>query len=378
MKRILAMLMAFAMLFALTACGGTETVGDSAAVEDSGDNQPVEDVADTAAEESTDDTVYTLVASTHTPSTTTMTVVFQNMLDEITRRSDGRLQFEVYTDGTLAAADGILEAVESGIADVACINYSRVNGRLDLCGVVALPGICSNPWEGSKAFLDLYDTSEALREQFSAAGLHLMGVAMGDGFCVISKDPVNDLSDLEGKKVIIGNEQVAEIMTKLGATPLSFSNSEAYEMLSKGTTDAIASNTISGAAGFGIQEVAKNVYHINLGIGPQVFCISEKVYESLPADLQEIIDDVCREFVPDDVYTVYTLEQGKEVTSIDSFIEAGATIVEPTEEQMTEFREKYAQPEWEAWAEAQGEVGAAVLDAYIEAVAVHEGTCPEF
>lgn len=377
MKKIFAMLLAFAMLFALTACGAQPAEAPAPApAEEAAEPAPVEEVAE--PEEEVDDTVYTLVASTHTPSTTTMTVVFQNMLDEITARSNGRLQFEVYTDGTLAAADGILEAIESGIADVACINYSRVNGRLDLCGVVSLPGICSNPWEGSKAFFDLYDSSEELRAQFSDNGVHLMGIAMGDGFCVISKDPVTDLADLEGKKVIIGNAQVADIMTQIGATPMNFSNSDAYEMLSKGTADAIASNTISGAAGFGIQEVAKNVYHINLGIGPQVFCISESVYAGLPADLQQIIDDVCREFVPDNVYTVYTLEQGKEVTSMDQFVQAGATIVEPTAEQMAAFREDYATPAWDAWAEAQGEVGATVLADYIAAVATHEGTCPEF
>ena len=377
MKKTLVLLLALALCLSLvTACSTTKEA--AAEVAESTAEKPQTETAENSAEEApADDTVYTLVASSHTPSTATMTTVFRNMLDEITARSNGRIQFDVYTDGTLAAADGILDAIESGIADVACVNYSRVNGRLDLCGVMALPGVFSNSWEGSKAFLDIYADSAELQKQFSNANVHLVSVAMGAAAGFLSTDPVNTLEDISGRKVIISNNYTAEIITKLGATPLSFSGPEAYEALSKGTADAWLTN-LEAAAGFGAYEIAKNYYSLSFGVGPQVFVISQKVYESLPEDLQQIIDEVGREFVPDDVYVTYTLERGKDVTSQEVFEEAGTTFVTPSEAEMSAFQDEYASATWDEWAADQGDAGSVVLDAYLTALEGRAGTCPEF
>lgn len=377
MKKLLAMMLALVMMMSLAACGGDKTPSNSQP--GAASSQPAES-QDQPAEPSQDDTVYTLIASTHTPSTTTATVVFQSVLDEITARSNGRIQFELYTDGTLAAADGILDALESGIADVAMVNYSRQAGRMDLFGVATNPGVFSNPWEGTKAFMELYETVPAIKEELDSVGMHLMGIQLGTSSVIMSKEPVNDLSDLAGMRVITGTDAVTQILTSIGATPLSFSNTEAYEALSKGTADAIASNSLSGAVGFGIQEVAKYVYDINLGAGPLVYGMSSAAYEKLPADLQAIIDEVAAEYVPDAVYTIYVQEQGKETTTAMTLEAAGVTIVEPTADQIADFQANYGAPIWDQWVadrEASGYTNAReVLDAFVELCAKHTGTCP--
>lgn len=375
MKRLFAMLLAMAMLLSLAACangqGETSSPGTSQAVE-----------PDSGGEEnpSPDDTVYHLIASTHTPSTTTATVVFQAVLDEITARSNGRIEFELFTDGTLAAADGILDALESGVADVAMVNYSRQAGRMDLMGVVANPGLFNNPWEGTQAFMEMYDTTPDLKAELESVGLHLMGLQLGTSSVVMSKEPVNDISDLAGKRVITGTDAITDILTSIGATPMSFSNTEAYEALSKGTADAIASNSLSGAVGFGIQEVAKHVYNISLGAGPLVYGMSTAAFNKLPADLQAIVDEVAQDYVPEAVYKIYVLEEGKETTTAQTLENAGVNIVEPTQEQIAAFQEQYGAPIWDEWVAAREAAGysnaRAVMDTYAELCGKHAGTCP--
>ena len=388
MKKLLALLLALAMIVSLGACasGGSDDTSANQPSQstdtktDDGANSGDAAADDAKTDAPKDDTVYNFVASTHTPSTTTATVIFQNILDEITERSDGRIQFELYTDGTLAAADGIIDALDSGIADVAMVNYSRQSGRLDLFGVVSNPAIFTNPWEGTKAFMELYDTVPALKEQLEGVGMHMMGVQLGTSSVVMSKEPVNDISDLAGKRVITGTDAITDILTSVGATPLSFSNTEAYEALSKGTADAIASNSLSGAVGFGMQEVAKYVYDINLGVGPMLFTISNSAYDKLPADLQEMIDEVAREYVPDVVYKLYVLEEGKETTTMQTLEDAGVTIVEPTEEQVADFQAKYGEPIWDKWVserEADGYTDAReLMDTLVELCGKYAGTCP--
>ena len=161
---------------------------------------------------------------------------------------------------------------------------------------------------------------------------------------------------------------------------MSFSNTEAYEALSKGTADAIASNSLSGAVGFGMQEVAKYVYDINLGVGPMLFTISNSAYDKLPADLQAIIDEIAREYVPDVVYKLYVLEEGKETTTMQTLEDAGVTIVEPTEEQVADFQAKYGEPIWDEWVaerEADGYTDAReLMDTLVELCGKYAGTCP--
>lgn len=378
MKKLFAIMLALVMVLSLAACSGGQQGSQNS--DQPSDSQPVDSAPGGNENPSQDDTVYNFVASTHTPSTTTATVVFQAVLDEITARSNGRIQFELYTDGTLAAADGILDALESGIADVAMVNYSRQAGRMDLMGVVANPALFNNPWEGTQAFMEMYDTIPDIKEEFDTVGVHLMGVQLGTSTVIMSKEPINDINDLAGKRVITGTDAVTDILTSIGATPLSFSNTEAYEALSKGTADAIASNSLSGAVGFGIQEVAKYVYNISLGAGPLVYGMSTAAYEKLPADLQAVVDDVARDFVPDAVYQIYVLEEGKETTTNMTLEAAGVTIVEPTEEQIVDFQDKYGAPIWDEWVaerEAAGYSNARqVMDTYVEMCAKHAGTCP--
>lgn len=373
MKKLLASLLVLAMsfsLFSLSACGGDT---QSSTTPPSADNIAPSDGSGNT------DTVYNLIASTHTPGTTEATIVFQAVLDEITARSNGRIQFEVYTDGTLAAADGILEALESGIADVAMVNYSRQAGRMDLVGVCTNPGLFTNSWEGTQALMELYDTVPAMQEELGAVGLHLMGIQLGTQSVVISKTPVNDITDLAGLRVVSGTSATDQILLALGATPLGFSNTDAYEALSKGTADAIVSNSLSGAVGFGIQEVAKYVYDLGLGAGPLLYCISDAAYNRLPEDLQAVIDDVYRDFVADIVYTDYVLEQNKDVTALESFEQAGATIIEPTQEQLEAFQTNYAAPVYDEWVESLEETGHAeareVLNTFMELCNKHAGTC---
>lgn len=383
MKKLIAMLMAAAMLCSLAACGSSSK-GEAPAETPAAESQPAasapaEAPAETpAAEAPVDDTVYTLVASTHTPSTTQATVVFQAVLDEITERSNGRIQFELYTDGTLAAADGILEALESGVADVAMINYSRQSGRMDLFGVLANPGLFSNSYEATEAFMEMYDTTSDFKDELSKVGLHLMGLQLGTSSVVISKTEVNDISDLAGKRVITGTDAITSILTSVGATPVSFANTEAYEALEKGTADAIASNSLSGAVGFGIQEVAKYVYEIPLGAGPMLYAISESAYNNLPADLQAVIDEVARDYVPEAVYTMYVLAEEENVSVV--LDEAGVTVVVPTDEQLASFQETYGAPIWAQWVsgmEANGYSNAqSVLDTFQGLCSQYAGTCP--
>lgn len=374
---ILAAVMVLCMVI-LPACGSTDSGSGDAGASAS----PSSDASAGVTQGKPDDTVYNLVASTHVPGNGSAGKVFLQVLEEITTRSNGRIVFDVYTDGTLSDAAGALDALGSGMADVVMVNYSRFSGRLDLIGVCSLPGMFSNSWEGMKAMSELIENSDALQEMLADNGLKVIGVQLGTQTIIMSKSEVADLYDLAGKNVISGSSAVDSILLKIGANPVSFANSEAYEALSKGTVDAAASNSLSGNLGYGVHEVCKYMYNLPLGTGPLLYCMSQSAYDSLPADLQAIVDEVYLEYSADAIYTGYTLELGSEKTHEETYSEAGGTIIEPTDEQLSDFVDNICVESWSAWVENMNSLGfteaQSVLDEFRGYLEQYEGTCPGF
>ena len=226
-KKMLSLALSLAMVVSLTglsACGGSPD-GESSAPPDGAQSTQSGDAP-------ADDTVYQFVATTHVPGGGTAGQVFKAVLDEITRRSGGRIQFELYTDGTLSDAAGVLDCLDSGMADVAMLNYSRLNGRMDLVGVSSLPGLFSNSWEAMNAMIDLMDANETMQSMLAGCGIRVMGIQLGTQTVIMAKEEIDDLTDLAGKTVISGSNAINSVLQAVKANPVSFANSEAYEAVS--------------------------------------------------------------------------------------------------------------------------------------------------
>ncbi len=317
--------------------------------------------------------------STHTPATGEATTVLESYLNELEERSDGRLQFELYTDASLVASSEILDAIDTGLADCGVVNYGLTNGTLNLAGVTALPGIFQDSWAANRALMDVATSGGALTEQLSENGVVCIGTFFGEGNIIISKTPVEDITDLSGLKVISSTDTLSRIVEEVGGTVVGFSNSETYEAFSKNTADATVNSSFVSATTFALEEVAHYAYDLNLGCGPLLYCMNEDKWNELPEDLQQIFLETMQDYLADVTYQLYVLKEDQEETSKEKFINAGGTVVEPTDEQIESFTSTYAEEQWAIWVEereAEGYDGQAVIDEFTEAYALYEGENP--
>ena len=116
MKRIIALLLALCMVFALAACGGDTSEAD-------GNEAPA---ADEGGEAAADDTVYELVVTNHDASTSVGQQYVENVLDQVSEESGGRLKFVYYSGGSLFGAGDAVDAVRNGSADI-CWNATSIS-----------------------------------------------------------------------------------------------------------------------------------------------------------------------------------------------------------------------------------------------------------
>ena len=104
-----------------------------------------------------------------------------------------------------------------------------------------------------------------------------------------TREPIRGLKDLKGKKLVASNIIAAKVATALGATPVTLRPDEAYQAISRGTTDG-ALMPFTGMATFKIHEVAKFHLDAALGSDPAAVLINRQRYDRLPAAAKAAID----------------------------------------------------------------------------------------
>lgn len=96
------------------------------------------------------------------------------------------------------------------------------------------------------------------------------------------------LDNLKGLKVVVGSKIGANVVTALGAAPLAFPINRYYEVLERGTADAVE---IGWAAfePFKLADVTK--YHLDVPLGGEAGYVfmAKKKFDSLPAGVREIL-----------------------------------------------------------------------------------------
>ena len=338
MRKSLQFGMLLCFLFIIVACS-SEKVSDV-------------DGSDSGDSKNSTETI-TLLATTHTPAEDDLSLAFDAYLDEIEERSNGQVKFERYYNGALAGGTDVIDAVTSGIADIAVTIIPWQSGRLNLNSVTTNPGIYDNSWVAIKALNELEKNNPELSEEL--ANLNLVNVANFSGLpnYIITKNPVKTIEDFKGQQLITLSPPEVTIAQELGMTPVGMAITDAYDAISKGVADGITLN-IGATMDFGIAEFTKYAWKGQVGTFPGMFTMNKDVFESLPSDVQEIILDVKENSFADLFYKIsfapiYDLEE--------EFLKDGGTIVEPTAEDAEHLNSIIENKIWKPWIEEKNNEG---------------------
>jgi TRAP-type C4-dicarboxylate transport system substrate-binding protein len=121
-------------------------------------------------------------------------------------------------------------------------------------------------------------------------GLHGAEMFIAQPDSLASKAPIRNLTDFKRKKIrIFASEFQSEALKRLGATPVAMTLGDVLPALQQGAIDGAVSG-ITVFSAFHYQDAAKYVTEMNQ---PSIFLmleISKTWYQSLPPDLQAIID----------------------------------------------------------------------------------------
>lgn len=213
----------------------------------------------------------------------------KNYAAAIERDSGGRIKTEIYPASQLGAIPRQIEGTQFGAIQCAIIPPEFFVGVDERFEVLASPGLVDSVEHADRLANDS-ETQKLVLGIGADKGLHGAGLFLNGISSVLAKKAIRNLADFKGKKIrTLASKFQTEPMNRLGATSVVMTLGDVLPALQQGAIDgSIGSIVIFTPMHF--QDAAKFVTETGQ---PPVFVvveISKKWYDSLPADLQKIVD----------------------------------------------------------------------------------------
>jgi len=213
----------------------------------------------------------------------------KNFAAAVERDSGGRIKAEVYPASQLGSIPRQIEGVQFGALQVAIIPSEFFSGVDERFEVIAAPGMVDSLEHGQRIAADPA-VLKLMLGLGADKGLHGAGMFIAEPDTIATKTPITHLADFQGKKIrIFASEFESAAFKRLGATPVAMTLADVLPALQQGTIDGAMAGTPVFTA-FHYQDAAKYITETNQ---PSIFLVlevSKKWYESLPDDLQHVID----------------------------------------------------------------------------------------
>lgn len=268
-------------------------------------------------------------------------------MEEVERRSNGRIKFTRFWAQTLVPSADQLRAVGSGIADVTCILSGFWPADLPLSNVGWLPGITTDSWAGMMALRDLIKTHPAFKQELEEKNRIKFVTGSGVGPSgIISTRPVRTLDDLKGLRIISIAGPLSDWLQALGAVAVFITAPERYDALSRKTVDGFTGQPINITV-FRYHEPAKYFIDSFLGSGSHFLAMNLNTWRSLPQDLQKIIEET-------EVYGINEAARRFQYEGYPKRINevmkpAGVQFAEPSPADVIKAKKVAREVVWEKW-----------------------------
>lgn len=205
----------------------------------------------------------------------------------IRKESGGRLAFKMYAGSVQGEDKDVMRKIRLGqlhSAGVTGIGIGEISGRLRILDAPFL----FNSYDEADYLHQVMD--KEFEQEFLNNGFVLLGFAEVGFVYVMTNTPVRDVQDMNGVKMWAWEgDQIAEAAFKaLGVNPIPLSVVDVLTSLQTGLINGAYTSPLAALA-LQWNTRVKYMTNVPLAISAGAVVVSRKMYDKLPADLQEIL-----------------------------------------------------------------------------------------
>lgn len=291
----------------------------------------------------------------HPPASREVRTVWTPMLEELKKRSNGRITYTLFAGGALGSGPEHFDIVKNGLSDMGYFTATWTPGRFPLSDVLSLA-----TWTDGK------DVSTEIGKKMHDAVLHkeFEGVKVLElNGCIQSfvwtKKPVRSLEDMKGLKLRSPGGHQTNYIKALGAEPVFMPLGDVYLALETGTIDGVVTCSPLVLA-FKLHEVVKHGVVATFGCVTEGVVMNQKSWERTPDDLKPIIEEV----VGNPFAVTHGLNRDVYKTMIQEIQDKGVTLYELPPAEQARWSEKF-QEETRKWVQGLEAKGVAAKEAVV-------------
>jgi TRAP-type C4-dicarboxylate transport system substrate-binding protein len=307
MKPFLILLFCMSLFFVLAACGAEEVESET----EKGDDKPIK-----------------LSYAFFAPDSTFPAIQMKKWAEELESRTNGKVQIDMFYGATLLEANNMFDGVANGTADIGLTATTYEPGRFPLLEISDLPSGYPNSEVASQVVHSLIQEypPEALK------GFKVITAFATEPSYIQSRVPISNTQEMSGKQLRISGG-LTPVMEMLGAAPVGMSQAEVPEALQ---TSVIEGNVSSREVlkDFKLAESVKYVTDYPFAITSFVSVMNKDTWESLPKDVQEVIDELSSEM---SLFAGQYLDKHVEESMKWSKEEEGLEVVSLTKEESAKW-----------------------------------------
>jgi len=262
---------------------------------------------------------------------------FAELVDE---KSNGTVKIEVYSGGTLGSWRETIEGLEPGIVQIVCESIGTLEAYSPTASIDAYPYL----YRDIDHYLKVMNSEigQGLLDTVSQeSGLIIMGPSYRGARVMTTNKKVENADDLKGLKIRAPGIQIyIKTWEYLGASPIPMDTTEIYTGLQQGTVEG-QENPVLYSYGNAFYDVCDYLILSNHVFSTDVFIFDEDYFNSLPKDVQKILEEAAIE--AGDYRTQLVIEREQE--TIEKFKEKGVEVIEPDIEsfkaKLTDFSKEF-------------------------------------
>jgi len=223
------------------------------------------------------------------PATTFPCVQMERWAKEVEKRTNGKVKVQTFPGGTLLPAKSIFDGVVTGTADIGNFAMSYQPGRFPVSEAIDLPIGFNSARAASLALFDLIEKYNP-KEFEKVKVLTLFTCPPAD---FMTKTPVKSLKDIKGMELRASGTG-AEVLKRIGATPVGMPQSEAPEAIQKGVVKGNVSS-MEILKDFNFAAYLPYATEANLFVVTFAVVMNKDKWNALPDDVKKVLDGLRRE-----------------------------------------------------------------------------------